>query len=92
MGPRDDVGQELFGLIGLRWRRNGVLETEFEVADRVGVARGIANANFRVEPTERLQQFDESQIVLGAYRVTVGAADDRNLRTEGVLDELVVSL
>ena len=92
MSPRDDVGQELLGLIGLRWRGDGILETEFEVTDCVGVARGIAHANFRIEATERLQQFDESQIVLGAYRVTVGAAYDRNLRTESVLDELVVSL
>ena len=79
-------------MIRLRWRRDGVFEAEFEVADGVGVSSGVANADFGVQSTERLQKFDESQVILSTNGVTIGAANDGDLRAERVLDELIVSL
>ena len=92
MRSRDDVGQEFLRQIRRRRRRDGVFEAESKVADGVGVAGRVAHAYFRVEPTEWLNQLDESQIVLCANRVAVCAGNDRDLRAESVFDELIVRL
>ena len=92
MRSRNDVGQEFLRQIRRRRRRDGIFEPKSEVADGVGVAGRVAHADFGVQPTERLNQLDKSQIILRANRVAIGAGNHRNLRTESVFDELIVRL